>query len=163
MFRKRRVFGKDYPDSSTKALTEKSSLVDLENPFRRDFLASENGTQPESPEFSSIDPGHSWGTDWRHMSTRVRHILSLSGGKDSTALAVLMKGKIPNVEYVFCDTGKELEETYEYLKRVEAFLGEPIIYLNAERGFDHWLENFGKLLTLATGALVHAKAQDCPL
>ncbi len=43
----------------------------------------------------------------------VRHILSLSGGKDSTALALLMRDKVKDMEYVFCDTGKELNETYE--------------------------------------------------
>ncbi len=33
----------------------------------------------------------------------VRHILALSGGKDSSALAVFMKDKVPEMEYVFCD------------------------------------------------------------
>jgi 3'-phosphoadenosine 5'-phosphosulfate sulfotransferase (PAPS reductase)/FAD synthetase len=42
------------------------------------------------------------------------------------------------MEYVFCDTQKELTETYEYLNRVEAFLGKKIIRLNARAGFDHW-------------------------
>ena len=56
----------------------------------------------------------------------VRHILSLSGGKDSTALAIHMRNTRPDLEmeYVFCDTRKELTETYEYLDRVEAYLGE---------------------------------------
>ena len=45
----------------------------------------------------------------------VRHILALSGGKDSSALAVFMKDKVPDMEYVFCDTGDELYETYDYL------------------------------------------------
>lgn len=71
---------------------------------------------------------------------RVRHILSLSGGKDSTALAVYMKDKIPNVEYVFCDTGSELPETYEYLDRIESYLGRKIVRLNSGKTFDWWLE-----------------------
>ena len=58
------------------------------------------------------------------MKKNTRHILSLSGGKDSTALALYMRDKVPEMEYVFCDTGKELPETYEYLNRVEAFLGK---------------------------------------
>jgi tRNA(Ile)-lysidine synthase TilS/MesJ len=33
-----------------------------------------------------------------------RHIVSLSGGKDSTALAIYLRDKIPQLEYVFCDT-----------------------------------------------------------
>lgn len=80
------------------------------------------------------------------MSNRVRHILSLSGGKDSSALAVFMRGKIPDMEYVFCDTNKELPETYEYLDRLQAFLGKPIVRLNATRGFDHWLQVYGNYL-----------------
>lgn len=75
-----------------------------------------------------------------------RHVLSLSGGKDSTALAVYMKDRVPDMEYVFCDTQKELVETYEYLARIEAFLRKPIVRLcSAEdggRGFDHHLEIF---------------------
>ena len=30
-----------------------------------------------------------------------RHVLALSGGKDSAALAVYLKDRIPNLEYVF--------------------------------------------------------------
>lgn len=45
----------------------------------------------------------------------VRHILALSRGKDSSALAVFMKDKVPDMEYVFCDTGDELQETYDYM------------------------------------------------
>jgi hypothetical protein len=74
------------------------------------------------------------------VSRRVRHILSLSGGKDSTALAIYMRGRIPEMEYVFCDTEKELPETYDYLKRLEAYLGRPIVVLKHDgRDFDHHL------------------------
>lgn len=75
------------------------------------------------------------------MSDRkVRHILSLSGGKDSTALAIFLRDRIPDLEYVFCDTEKELPETYEYLARLEAYLGKPIVRLKHDgRGFDHHL------------------------
>ena len=75
-----------------------------------------------------------------------RHILGLSGGKDSTALALFMRDKVPEMEYVFCDTDKELDETYEYLNRIEAYLGKKIIRLNAKAGFDHWLEVYGGYL-----------------
>ena len=67
----------------------------------------------------------------------------MSGGKDSTALALYMRDRVQNMEYVFCDTDKELTETYEYLNRVEAFLGKKIVRLNAQAGFDHWLDVFG--------------------
>ena len=80
------------------------------------------------------------------MSEPTRHICCLSGGKDSTALAIYMRDRVPEMEYVFTDTNKELPETYEYLDRVEAYLGKPIVRLNAERGFDHWLEVYGGYL-----------------
>ncbi len=80
------------------------------------------------------------------MEGPLRHILCMSGGKDSTALAIYMRDRIPEMEYVFCDTDKELRETYEYLNRVEAFLGKKIIRLNAKAGFDHWWEVFGGYL-----------------
>lgn len=74
----------------------------------------------------------------------VRHICGISGGKDSSALAIHLRKTRPelNVEYFFCDTGAELPETYEYLTKLEAVLGQPIARLNAERGFDHWFEVF---------------------
>jgi 3'-phosphoadenosine 5'-phosphosulfate sulfotransferase (PAPS reductase)/FAD synthetase len=70
----------------------------------------------------------------------------MSGGKDSTALALYMRDRQEDMEYVFCDTDKELTETYEYLNRVEAFLGKKIVRLNANAGFDHWLEVYGGYL-----------------
>ena len=81
------------------------------------------------------------------MTTKAtRHILGLSGGKDSTALAVYMRDRVPEMEYVFTDTDKELPETYEYLAKLEAYLGKPIVRTNAERGFDHWLQVYGGYL-----------------
>lgn len=80
------------------------------------------------------------------MSPHVRHILGISGGKDSTALAVLMHKRVPQMEYFFCDTGKELPETYEYLERVQARLGIKISYLSPERDFDWWLDVYNGFL-----------------
>ncbi|MBY0358208.1 MAG: phosphoadenosine phosphosulfate reductase family protein [Candidatus Obscuribacterales bacterium] len=80
------------------------------------------------------------------MSKAIRHVLGLSGGKDSAALAVYMHKKVPNMEYFFCDTKKELAETYEYLEKLKARLGITITYLSAERGFDHWLDVYGGVL-----------------
>lgn len=69
------------------------------------------------------------------------HILSLSGGKDSTALAFFIKDKMPEVhekiEYIFCDTEKEILETYDYLNKIEVFLGKPITRLKPLFSFDH--------------------------
>ena len=83
------------------------------------------------------------------MTENVRHVLSLSGGKDSTALAVYMRDKVPDMEYVFYDTGKELPETYEFINKVEGFLGKPIVRLNSEFSFDHYLQVYSGFLPSA--------------
>ena len=75
-------------------------------------------------------------------NTSVRHILGISGGKDSAALAIYLRDRVPEMEYFFCDTGAELPETYEYLERLEAYLGKPIARLNSGRDFDHWLSMY---------------------
>jgi len=59
---------------------------------------------------------------------------------------VLLYKEVPEMEYFFCDTHKELPETYEYLERIEARLGIKIQRLSAERGFDHWLDVYGGFL-----------------
>lgn len=78
----------------------------------------------------------------------VRHVLGLSGGRDSASLAVYMAQHRPEleVEYFFTDTGKELPEVYEYLGRLEGFLGKPILRLNPDRDFDFWLRQYNNFL-----------------
>jgi len=80
------------------------------------------------------------------MSDSVRHILSLSGGKDSAALAVYMRDRVPEMEYIFHDTDKELPETYQYLARLEAILGKRIHHTTSEKSFDHWLTVYGGMI-----------------
>ena len=77
-----------------------------------------------------------------------RHVLGLSGGRDSAALAVYMRQHHPelDIEYFFTDTGKELPEVYEYLGRLEGFLGQPILRLNPDRDFDFWLKQYNDFL-----------------
>ena len=76
----------------------------------------------------------------------MRHVLSLSGGKDSAALAIYMKDKVPEMEYIFSDTRKELPETYEYIERIEDYLGTRVNRLNADLGFDHWYDVYGGMI-----------------
>lgn len=59
---------------------------------------------------------------------KIRHIVPISGGKDSAALAVYMCLNYShiNVEYIFCDSQSELPETYDYLNRLEKVLGKKI-------------------------------------
>jgi hypothetical protein len=85
-----------------------------------------------------------------------RHVIGISGGKDSAALAIYMHDNFPEIdlEYYFSDTGKELESTYEYLTKLEAYLGKPIKRLRAATGaesslldsFDYYLQQYGGYL-----------------
>jgi Phosphoadenosine phosphosulfate reductase family len=77
-----------------------------------------------------------------------KHVLGLSGGRDSAALAVYMRQCHPelSIDYFFTDTGKELPEVYEYLGKLEGFLGKPILRLNPDRNFDFWLKQYNDFL-----------------
>jgi len=78
----------------------------------------------------------------------IKHVLGLSGGKDSAALAIYMRQYYPeiDIQYFFTDTGKELPEVYTFLAKLEGFLGKKIERLNAQRGFDFWLDQYGNFL-----------------
>jgi len=77
---------------------------------------------------------------------KVRHILSLSGGKDSAALAIYMRDRVPEMEYIFHDAGKELPETYEFLARLEAYLGREVHRTTPPNSFDHWYKVYGDIV-----------------
>jgi hypothetical protein len=83
----------------------------------------------------------------------IRHVLGISGGKDSAALAIYMKTKYPTIdlELYTCDTGKELDETYQLITNLEVFLGIKIKLLqgaenSSEEPFDHFLKMYGGYL-----------------
>ena len=82
---------------------------------------------------------------------KVKHVLGLSGGKDSSALAVFMRDNYPelDVEYFFTDTGEELGEVYEYLGMLEGYLGKSINYLDPERNFKFWMKQYNNFLPSA--------------
>ena len=85
--------------------------------------------------------------------TKVRHVLGISGGKDSAALAIYLNQRYSdlNIEYYFCDTGKELKETLELVDRIESYLGKEIKRLKATNNphfepFDYYLKSVGNFL-----------------
>ena len=81
-----------------------------------------------------------------------RHVLGLSGGKDSAALAVHMSEKYPNipVEYYFTDTGYELEETYKFLDKLKTRLKRPIKYIQPKNTFDYFMKKYNNFLPSPT-------------
>lgn len=85
--------------------------------------------------------------------SNVRHILGISGGKDSAALSIYLKQKYPHlkIEYYNSDTGCELAETEVLIDRLSAYLGT-IKRLRAAEGspeptpFEHFLKAMGGFL-----------------
>lgn len=60
------------------------------------------------------------------------NVVSISGGKDSTALWLLaLERDTPNLQVVFSDVGNEHEETYKYVDYLEKALG-PIKRIKAD-------------------------------
>ena len=84
--------------------------------------------------------------NWPNDPLKIRHILSLSGGKDSAALAVYLRDRVPRMEYIFHDTDKELPDTYEYLDRLEGYLGKKIVRTTFGTTFDDLLRQYGGML-----------------
>lgn len=57
----------------------------------------------------------------------VKHVVGLSGGKDSTCLALALREREPrDYEYVCTPTGNELPELFDHLGRLEVLLEQPI-------------------------------------
>ncbi len=84
---------------------------------------------------------------------KIKHVLGISGGKDSAALAIYLKKLYPSleIEYYTCDTGKELDDTYKLIDNLEGYLGKKIKKLRAvkdspEDPFDHFLQLQGGYL-----------------
>lgn len=96
--------------------------------------------------------------NWREWAQKTdrRHILALSGGKDSSALAVYLRDKVPQLEYVFCDTKKELKETYSYIDKLENFLNIKVHYLCYEER-----QGFDDILQMKRGFLPSANSRWC--
>ena len=84
---------------------------------------------------------------------KVKHVLGISGGKDSAALALYLNDNYPSldIEYYSCDTGKELDETYQLIDNLENYLGKKVKVLKAVddenfEPFDYFLDRYGGYL-----------------
>ncbi len=79
---------------------------------------------------------------------KIKHVLGLSGGKDSAALAILMKDRHPEIDmtYFFNDTGLELREVYEFKDKLQGILGKEIINVSYPGGFMALLDKYNGFL-----------------
>ncbi len=67
------------------------------------------------------------------------NIVSFSGGKDSTAMLLMMLEKGIQVDRVICvDTTKEFPQMYEHIEKVQAMI-EPLKIEIVKIDFDYWL------------------------
>ena len=75
----------------------------------------------------------------------MKNIVSFSGGKDSTAMLLMMIEKGIEVhEIIFCDTTVEFPEMYEHIKKVEEYIKMPITILKAEHNYEYMMFDYVK-------------------
>lgn len=97
---------------------------------------------------------------------KTKHVLGLSGGKDSAALAIYMAREYPeiDIDYFFTDTGYELPEVYEFVDELESLLGKPILRLNHnERVVNSDVKVFNKLLVEHNNYLPSGRQRWCTI
>jgi len=74
------------------------------------------------------------------MEKPILHVVSLSGGKDSTAMLLRMVEEgWPIDQILFCDTGLEFPEMYDHIRKLEAYIGKPITRLKASKTFEYYM------------------------
>src|SRR5215469_5914935 len=67
----------------------------------------------------------------------MRHIVGISGGKDSVAMALRLREVEPrDYQYLITPTGNELPEMFEHWKRLESLLGKPLVRLGPHKEGD---------------------------
>lgn len=95
--------------------------------------------------------------------SKIKHVLGISGGKDSAALAIYMRNKYPklDIEYYFCDTGKELDETYHLIEALKGYLGKPIQKLESEESVKSGEDPFDFYYKAYRGYLPSSVARWC--
>ena len=72
------------------------------------------------------------------------NIISLSGGKDSTAMLLMMIEKKIKVDHiVFFDTGWDFPEMYEHINKLEKYIGREIVRLKSKRNFEELFAKWG--------------------
>ena len=73
------------------------------------------------------------------------HVVSFSGGKDSTCMLLkMLENNMPVDDIIFCDTGKEFDEMYAHIKKVEKYINRKITVLKADKSFEYMLLEYEK-------------------
>ena len=74
----------------------------------------------------------------------MKHIVSFSGGKDSTAMLLKMLEKGMQIDdIIFCDTGKDFPQMYEHIEKVREYIrdrySKDITIIRADKSFDYYM------------------------
>ena len=67
------------------------------------------------------------------MVVLMEKFVSVSGGLDSTALAIITSKVDKDAKYIFADTGDEFPQVYDHLAKMESVLGIEIIRVKREQ------------------------------
>lgn len=79
------------------------------------------------------------------LSATMKHVVALSGGKDSTAMALRLAEIEPrDYTYICTPTGHELPEMEDHWSRLESILGRPIVRIT-NHTLDFWIKEFNAL------------------
>ena len=77
---------------------------------------------------------------WMKKPKPELHIVSLSGGKDSTAMLLRMLEEGMHIDIIlFCDTGLEFPAMYRHLEKLQRDIGRPIMRVCSNHTFEHFL------------------------
>lgn len=75
----------------------------------------------------------------------LRHIVSFSGGKDSTAMLLKMiENNMQIDDIVFCDTGVEFPEMYKHISQVQEHIKRPITVLKSKYTYEYLMFDYVK-------------------
>jgi Phosphoadenosine phosphosulfate reductase family len=78
------------------------------------------------------------------MLATVRQVVAFSGGKDSTATALLLHERGEDFDLLFTPTGNELPALAEHMARVVTHVGKRLI-TPANRSLEDWIDHYGAL------------------
>ena len=70
----------------------------------------------------------------------MKQVVSLSGGKDSTAMLLMMIEQGEQIDdIVFFDWGMEFPQMYDHLEKLESYIGRPITRLYPPNRFEYYM------------------------
>jgi 3'-phosphoadenosine 5'-phosphosulfate sulfotransferase (PAPS reductase)/FAD synthetase len=85
-------------------------------------------------QLGPISNFHQWKQDIQNEIGNRKVVCSISGGKDSTCMALLLKEAELDYESIFMDTGWEHEATLEYIEKYLTKYVGPIVHLGNPKG-----------------------------